>query len=1239
MKITRRPLAAAALLALLAAGAAQGTGPEPGLDAKARKLADRIAKDPGSHGAVLDVIELERLWDLVTPGLVESQIVRLRKIGKLHPEAALRLRDLDRTRLLHEGRIDEAHAALVAGGIVDGWLVVGPFDNEDRKGHSRDMEPEADLDRPFDTGLAFQGDERPVSWREVRSQRTTGTLNLGNFLYPASKVCGYAGTYVELGKAQEVAVWAASGGTLRLWVDQALAIDDDVYRAPGLDRHAASVKLGKGTHRILAKTCVDSGAWTLVVRLTDRKGRPLAGAATLDPAKPYAAKGAPPKVGTIDHAFAAFMRELEQHPEDPAALSGLARYMYLTRSDDLTETVAGDHAGKAADMTGSCEDLLLVANTTDDPHIGLNALRKCILAEPDNPEAAYLHALGVRGGMGDADFQNLVRDLVERFPADLHVQLLGLQQLENIGMSLTAYRKLVDMRERFGEVPALLRASEYLADGVMSAAEARDWKEHILAIRADDDGVRRDLLELALGRGDEKDVLVHLDAILAADPDGLSLLRYAASTYMAMGEREEAEKALVQATVVSPQNPTPWQRLGQFYALTDRDDLALSCYQTVLELNPSNVDVREYLAHLYPKSKFEKEFIVGRDEILDMDMALEKEGGNPPPPRDIEGYDATMLVDQEVNRVYGNGMASTFVQRAVRINTEQGEKMFRYVPVTFSPSSQDLDVIGARVYRTDGTVVDAAGTFAIPIFDEDVRIYYDMVQEIIEMPPLHRGDIVDVRYKISDSAPRNMWERHYGNVVVVQGQLPTTLFRYGLIAPADLDVRVQVDAGAGLSETSQNREPGGQDREATVLRLFERTDIPAIEAEPRMPPIAEVSPQIKVSTFGSWEEFGTWWWGLSSQAMVADKTIKDRVETLVSGKHTEAEKVEAIFDWVIRSTRYIALEFGVHGYKPYPSPLVVSRGFGDCKDKATLLYVMLREAGVAGSLALVRTRNSGEIGSGFPFQFQFDHAIAYVPSMNRFLDGTVDYVGTADLPPGDQDVFALVVDEGGTRTMRTPRLAPDLNRQDVAMTFHLEPDGDASIEGEVAVKGMAKAYYRSTYQSEGTRDERLEDELSTIFPGLKLESQSFEGLDGYAGDVKVEFTARIPNYALVHEGDLQFAVLPSHNLLKSFASLSKRRYDVVVGNPRTYVDAYTYAAPPGWAFADVPPDIVIGKPGDPYWFSFTTKLESPSRLVLTAVLGFDAFRVEVKDYDRFREFCRQVDDAMGQRAHTGMVTP
>src|SRR5690606_13765893 len=108
-------------------------------------------------------------------------------------------------------------------------------------------------------------------------------------------------------------------------------------------------------------------------------------------------------------------------------------------------------------------------------------------------------------------------------------------------------------------------------------------------------------------------------------------------------------------------------------------------------------------------------------------------------------------------------------------------------------------------------------------------------------------------------------------------------------------------------------------------------------------------------------------------------------------------------------TRYVGLEFGIHGYKPYRVPQIIERGFGDCKDKASLLYTMLREAGIDAHIVLVRTRRNGAIPELPASLAVFDHAIAYVPGLDLYIDGTAVYSGMRELPEQDQGVTVLHV--------------------------------------------------------------------------------------------------------------------------------------------------------------------------------------------------------------------------------------
>ena len=89
--------------------------------------------------------------------------------------------------------------------------------------------------------------------------------------------------------------------------------------------------------------------------------------------------------------------------------------------------------------------------------------------------------------------------------------------------------------------------------------------------------------------------------------------------------------------------------------------------------------------------------------------------------------------------------------------------------------------------------------------------------------------------------------------------------------------------------------------------------------------------------------------------------MRRRAEALTQGLKDDRAKVRAIYDYVVQKTRYVALEFGIHGFKPYRCAQIFARGFGDCKDKATLIVTMLGALGIKATPVVVRTANKGDI--------------------------------------------------------------------------------------------------------------------------------------------------------------------------------------------------------------------------------------------------------------------------------------
>jgi hypothetical protein len=154
---------------------------------------------------------------------------------------------------------------------------------------------------------------------------------------------------------------------------------------------------------------------------------------------------------------------------------------------------------------------------------------------------------------------------------------------------------------------------------------------------------------------------------------------------------------------------------------------------------------------------------------------------------------------------------------------------------------------------------------------------------------------------------------------------------------------------------------------------------------------------------------------------------------------------------------------------------VYDRRFGDCKDKASLLKVMLAEAGIASHLVLVRTRDQGTVTATPASLSAFNHAITYVPSLDLYLDGTAEFSGPEELPTGDQGATVLIVKDGAGAELRTIPLqqARPTTLQTVTQQIVLASDGSASVVHTLTVTGAGAAGWRSILQAADNRKERL----------------------------------------------------------------------------------------------------------------------------------------------------------------------
>ena len=102
----------------------------------------------------------------------------------------------------------------------------------------------------------------------------------------------------------------------------------------------------------------------------------------------------------------------------------------------------------------------------------------------------------------------------------------------------------------------------------------------------------------------------------------------------------------------------------------------------------------------------------------------------------------------------------------------------------------------------------------------------------------------------------------------------------------------------------------------------------------------------------------------------------------------------------------------------------------------------------------------------------FDHAIAYVPSLDLYLDGTAEHTGSTELPVMDRNAVALQINEGKAKLVHLPQPPPEASTTKRKIEVTLATDGAAQFGLEMSVTGAYAPEWRQRYLAEGTRRDR-----------------------------------------------------------------------------------------------------------------------------------------------------------------------
>ncbi len=184
------------------------------------------------------------------------------------PAAALNKMLWDLGLRIHRGEeIDLAKGM----GTQTHWMLIGPFDNKDKKGYATAYPPETELNLEGE----YDGIGGRVRWSDYRAAPKHASVDLAKALQPSEEVCAYAACYVSSAAARDVQIRVGANDAWKLWVGGKLAYETPEEGRVILDRDIVPLTLPAGTTPILLKVCNNRKDWGFIFRITDARGIPV----------------------------------------------------------------------------------------------------------------------------------------------------------------------------------------------------------------------------------------------------------------------------------------------------------------------------------------------------------------------------------------------------------------------------------------------------------------------------------------------------------------------------------------------------------------------------------------------------------------------------------------------------------------------------------------------------------------------------------------------------------------------------------------------------------------------------------------------------------------------------------------------------------------------------------------------------------------------------------------------------
>lgn len=385
-----------------------------------------------------------------------------------------------------------------------------------------------------------------------------------------------------------------------------------------------------------------------------------------------------------------------------------------------------------------------------------------------------------------------------------------------------------------------------------------------------------------------------------------------------------------------------------------------------------------------------------------------------------------------------------------------------------------VDDVEIKVYNKAGMEVQrySKKNFELESAYDDISFVTDNKVMHLFTPAPGYPCTIDVYYKINVTSYIELPDWY-----VNTDKKSTEIFRYTIRVPATMDIRYR--------SLNMKLEPAVSVQDKQKVYTWEARNLVARKMDRDGYEQAHYLPQVQVApnyfeydghkgAFSTWKDFGKWNYDLYEEKKPFTEQRIAEIKALAGKAPDKRAKIQELYKYLQENMRYVSIQLGIGGFKPFPVRFVDEKKYGDCKALTNYMRYMLAVEGILSYPALINAGyNKVPADQDFPSD-PFNHVILCIPDHKDtiWLECTSSSNSMGFLGSATENKNALLLTEEGGVLVKTPKSSYSHNVLSSRTELFLDEEGGARVESSIQTLG---SFYNLFYEGSKLSEERQKE--------------------------------------------------------------------------------------------------------------------------------------------------------------------